>query len=173
MSDQFLGELRAFGFQFAPKGWAWCNGQTLGIAQNTALFSLLGTTYGGNGVQTFQLPNLQSRVPMHFGQSPVGSNYIEGEVGGFENVTLAISTMPQHIHTLQAVGASGGGHFPNTTLFAAGSSGNQAYYGTGATIGLVSNTIQPAGQNQQHTNIQPYLTINWCIALVGSFPSRN
>jgi microcystin-dependent protein len=82
MSDQFLGELRAFGFQFAPKNWAWCNGQTMAINQNAALFSLLGTTYGGNGVSTFQLPNLQSRVPMHFGQSPTGTVYNEGEIGG-------------------------------------------------------------------------------------------
>jgi microcystin-dependent protein len=173
MSDQFLGELRAFGFNFAPKGWALCNGQTLGIAQNSALFSLLGTMYGGNGVQTFQLPNLQSRVPMHFGRAPIGTVYTEGEIGGVENVTLATSTMPQHIHTLQAVSASGSVHPPGNALFASGSSGNEAFYGTGNTIGLVANTIQPAGQGQSHTNLQPYLVINWCIALVGVFPSRN
>src|SRR4029077_13741991 len=120
MSDQFLGELRAFGFQFAPKGWALANGQTLSIQQNAALFSLLGTTYGGNGVNNFQLPNLQSRVPTHFGQAPSGTTYVEGEVGGGENVTLTISTMAQHIHTLQAVNATGNAHFPNNVLYAQG-----------------------------------------------------
>ena len=172
MSDQFLGELRAFGFQFAPKGWAMCNGQILSIQQNTALFSLLGTIYGGNGVSTFQLPNLQSRVPMHFGLSRSGTSYIEGQTGGVENVTLTLSTMPQHIHTLQAVSASGNAHAP-LGFFASGSSGNEAFYGNGTLVPLVPNTIQPAGQGQPHTNIQPYLTINWCIALVGVFPSRN
>jgi microcystin-dependent protein len=173
MSDQFLGELRAFGFQFAPKGWALCNGQTLSIQQNAALFSLLGTTYGGNGVSTFQLPNLQSRVPTHFGRAPTGTTYTEGEVGGVENVTLMTSTMPMHIHTLQAVSASGSAHFPTNGLFASGSSGNEAFYANGPTVPLVPNTIQPAGQGQPHTNLQPYLTINWCIALMGVFPSRN
>ena len=173
MSDQFLGELRAFGFQFAPKGWAMCNGQTLSIQQNAALFSLLGTTYGGNGVSTFQLPNLQSRVPMHFGTAPSGTSYAEGEIGGVENVTLLQSQMPTHIHTLNAVSASGNAHFPSGVLYASGSSGNEGFYGSGTLVPLVPNTIAPAGGSQAHTNIQPYLVINWCIALTGVFPSRN
>jgi microcystin-dependent protein len=173
MSDQFVGELRAFGFGFAPKGWALCNGQTLAINQNAALFALLGTTYGGNGTSTFLLPNLQSRVPMHMGTAPSGTSYIEGEISGVENVTLAASQIPMHTHTLNAVSASGGSHTPNNVLYASGSSGNETFYGNGNLVPLVPTTIQPAGGNLPHTNLQPYLTINWCIALVGIFPSRN
>jgi len=173
MSDQFLGELRAFGFNFAPKGWGFCNGQLLSIQQNAALFSLLGTTYGGNGVTTFQLPNLQSRVPMHFGQAPDGTNYTEGEIAGTETVTLAASQMPTHIHLLNGVSASGNARVPAGTLYATGSSGTESFYGTGTIQPLQPNTIAPAGQSQAHTNLQPYLVINWCIALIGIFPSRN
>ena len=173
MSDQFLGELRAFGFNFAPKGWAFCNGQLLSIQQNAALFGLLGTTYGGNGVTTFQLPNLQSRVPMHFGQAPGGTSYTEGELGGVESVTLSSTQMPTHIHMLNGVSASGNTNRPSNVLYASGSTGNEAFYGGGALQPLTPSTIGPTGQNQPHTNLQPYLAINWCIALEGLFPSRN
>jgi microcystin-dependent protein len=173
MSDQFLGELRAFGFNFAPKGWAFCNGQLLSIQQNTALFALLGTIYGGNGVTTFQLPNLQSRVPMHFGTAPGGTSYVEGEMAGTESVTLSSTQMPTHIHTLNGVSASGNAHFPAGVLYAGGSTNTESFYGSGTMQPLVPNTIAPAGGNQAHTNLQPYLVINWCIALIGVFPSRN
>src|SRR6202011_3421854 len=134
MSSFYLGQITMFGFGFAPKGWALCNGQTMAINQNAALFALLGTMYGGNGVSTFMLPNLMSRVPMHFGTAPSGSSYTEGEVGGVENVTLTGGMMPMHIHTLNAVSASGNQHFPHAALYASGSTGNEAFYANSSNL---------------------------------------
>lgn len=169
MSDPFLGEIRIFGFNFAPRGWAFCNGQLLSISQNAALFSLLGTTYGGDGQTTFALPNLQSRVPIHFGQGPGLSNYTLGESAGTETVTLTQNQIAAHSHL---VNASNGD--PSTTRPANGlPSGGGAYAASsdGSTMspGMVAN----AGGSQPHTNIQPYLVLNFCIALQGIFPSRN
>jgi microcystin-dependent protein len=171
MSNPFLGEIRAFGFNFPPKGWALCNGQTMSISQNAALFALLGTNYGGNGISTFNLPNLQSTVPLGFGTSPAGASYVIGEVGGVENVTLNQSTMGPHSHALLGVNAAGNAHFP---VSAYGNASANAYYAPDATLQpLVATTIAPVGGGQPHSNIQPYLTISWCIALTGVFPSRN
>jgi microcystin-dependent protein len=169
MSEPFLGQIQSFGFNFAPRGWAMCNGQLLSIAQNTALFSLLGTTYGGNGQTTFALPNLQSRIPLHFGQGPGLSQYDLGQQAGEETVTLISTQMPQHNHLLNASSAVK----LNTTPAGSGLGAAQIY--TTAALDSVLNPqeIGFTGGSQPHDNLQPYLAINWCIALEGIFPSRN
>jgi microcystin-dependent protein len=177
MTQPFIGQLQAFGFGFAPRYWAQCNGQTMSIQQNVALFSLLGTMYGGNGTTTFQLPNLQSRVPMHFGTSPIGNTYVQGEIDGEENVTLTINTLPMHPHAF--IGASANANTltpaPGQALATATIPSKTAdpFYGPdGVPQPLNPGSISPVGGSQPHTNLQPYLTINWCIALYGIFPSR-
>ncbi|MGC2125423.1 MAG: tail fiber protein [Xanthobacteraceae bacterium] len=178
MTQPFIGQVQPFGFGFAPRYWAQCNGQTLSIQQNAALFSLLGTMCGGNGISTFMLPNLQSSVPMHFGTSPAGDVYVQGEFAGEEQVTLTINTMAMHNHTFLGSSASA-----STTVPAAGqalaktaipSGTPDSFYGPDATPQtLNSASIGAAGGNAPHANLQPYLAINWCIALYGIFPSRN
>ncbi|WP_345802252.1 tail fiber protein [Microbacterium sp. AZCO] len=167
--DPFIGELRLFGFTFAPQGWALCNGQLLAISQNTALFSLLGTTYGGNGQTTFALPDLRGRAPIAFGQGPGLTNRAQGEVGGEEAVTLTAATLPPHSHTVAAASAATtknpSGSLPSVT--AAGAS-----YGTTADLVMSPAMIGGGGSNQPHDNMPPFLVLNWCIALEGIFPSR-
>jgi microcystin-dependent protein len=175
VTQPFLGQVQAFGFGFAPRGWAQCNGQILSITQNAALFSLLGTMYGGNGTTTFALPNLQSRVPMHFGTSPGGETYYQGEMAGEENVMLTINMMPLHSHSFQGTSTPGDADKPETgsALAKVGSTGGDLFYAVDTTTQpLAPNSIGPVGGNQPHANIQPYLAINWCIALNGIFPSR-
>jgi microcystin-dependent protein len=169
MSTPFIGQLMAVAFNFAPKSWAFTNGQVMSIAQNQALFSLLGTTYGGNGQTTFSLPNLQSRVTVSSGQGPGLSTYTLGQTGGEENHTLLSSEIPTHTHVMSATAAAGslgapaGNVFANSPMYVKGNGDSQPIAGfTGS-----------AGGNQPHANIQPYLVINWCIALQGIFPSRN
>jgi microcystin-dependent protein len=174
MSTPFLGEIRMFGFNFAPVGWALCNGQLLPIQSYTALFSLLGTTYGGNGTTTFALPNLQSRVPIHMGQGSGLSQYIIGQAGGAESVTLLAAHMPTHTHAVAANSIpantdSPAGAFPADTAAAGGSSYSNATDNTLMNPGMIA----PTGGSQPHTNIQPYLVLNFCIALEGVFPSRS
>lgn len=176
MSQPFLGQIQPFGFGFAPRGWAQCNGQTIAISQNAALFSLLGTMYGGNGTSTFQLPNLQSRVPMHFG-TWLGNIYYQGEVGGEENVTLTLNMLPQHNHNF--VGSSGNANASNPAPGQAlakvtiGSGTPDSFYGPDATPQpLNPASVSMAGGNLPHSNIQPCLAVNFCIALSGIFPSR-
>jgi microcystin-dependent protein len=174
MATPFLGQIQAFAFGFAPRNWAMCNGQLLSIAQNTALFSLLGTTYGGNGVTTFALPDLRSRTSNHQGQGPGLTNYVLGQISGVETVTLTIQNLPAHIHPM-AVHASSAGKLntnPGTNKLGAA----QIY--TSSPVGpamdpAIANPVSNAGSSQPHPNIQPYLAINWCIALTGIFPSRN
>lgn len=172
MSNQYLGEIRLFTFNFAPKSWALCSGQLMSIQQNSALFALLGTYYGGNGVSTFALPDLRSRVPNHMG-SGAGGTYTIGEFAGLENVTLLGNELAPHIHMLQAVNAQGGAILPNGHSLA--QSGTTApVYAPGSNLtNLNPASIQPTGNNLPHTNIQPYLALNYCIALNGIFPSRN
>jgi microcystin-dependent protein len=165
MSDPFLSEIRMFSFSFAPRGWALCNGQLLPINQNQALFALVGTTYGGNGQTTFALPNLQGSVPLH-----VGNNFTLGQVGGELTHTLSTGEMPQHSH--QPVGGS--------TATSPGPSGNvwgttnQNNYSSAAPDQTMNPaSIGSAGSGQPHPNQPPFLVINFCIALVGIFPSRN
>jgi microcystin-dependent protein len=171
MSDPFLGEIRMFGFNFAPYGWAMCNGQLLPISQNTALFSLLGTTYGGDGQTTFQLPNLQSRVAIHQGQGSGLSLYDIGQASGSETVTLTQNQMPQHSHSVSASSAPGTSGRPASAVPAR--STGEVYAGSSDGTTMSPSMIGNAGGSQPHTNIQPYLTLNFCIALQGIFPSRN
>ena len=170
MAEPFLGQLMCVGFNFAPRGWAFCNGQIMAIAQNTALFSLLGTTYGGNGQTTFGLPDLRGRVALGFGQGPGLSNYTQGEVAGVETVTLNSQQMPLHNHAinasnLDAADQTPGGNFPS----GGGAYNNPAPPRQAMNAAMCGN----AGGNQPHENRQPYLVLNWVIALQGIFPSRN
>jgi microcystin-dependent protein len=183
MSTPFLGEIRIMSFNFAPKGWTMCNGQLLPINQNQALFSLLGTVYGGNGQTNFGLPNLQGRVPLHFGQAPGGSPFNIGQVGGEYNHTLISTEMPAHIHAMNvsdsgalqnATGRSPAGHSPAQAVAATSPVSPVSIYGTGApTEAFAGTAISPVGGGQPHNNQQPLLVLNCCIALVGIFPSRN
>jgi len=180
MAEAYLGEIRMFGFNFAPTGWMLCNGQTLAISQYAALFSLIGTSYGGNGTSTFQLPNLQSRVPVHQGTGAGLSTYVIGETTGTENVTLLYNNMPLHNHIVNAVTGSAGASDPHNALLGAnapiakGGAITQNSYST-ATANTTMNTtmLQTAGGNVPHNNLQPLLVVSFCIAYVGIFPSRN
>ena len=172
MAEPFLGEIRMFGFNFAPQGWAMCNGQILPINQNTALFSLLGTYYGGNGTSTFALPNLQSSVAIHQGQGPGLSPYVLAQVGGAENVTLTSGQMPAHNHQVGANAGPAGGTRPGGAALGRTSDDVYAAAPDGSTT-MNASMIGTAGSSLPHTNIQPYLVLNFCIALQGIFPSRN
>ena len=174
MADPFVAEIRIFPFNFAPKGWAFCNGQLLPISQNTALFSLLGTTYGGNGKSTFALPDLQGRAPMHPGQGPGLSLHDLGETGGSETVSLLESEIPSHSHTFLAAGADiGDERIPIDRSFARTTGvGGNLYGAVASLVSMSANTLPPAGGDQPHNNMQPYLTLNFNIALQGVFPPR-
>ncbi|MGH6926238.1 MAG: phage tail protein [Propylenella sp.] len=179
MTQPFIGQIQPFGFNFAPKNWAMCNGQILAIAQNTALFSLLGTMYGGNGQTTFALPNLQSRVPLHSG-SYVGDNYTQGELGGEEQVTLTLGNLPAHDHGFlgTANNANDAQADPGSALAKifqpGGGAAGDPYYAPDTTPQpLNPASIGITGGNQPHNNLQPYLAINWCICMFGVYPSRN
>ena len=169
MADPFVAEIRIVPFNFAPRGWAYCDGQILPISQNTALFSLLGTNYGGNGRSTFALPNLQGSAPMHPGQGPGLSDHDLGEIGGSSTVTLLKSEMPVHNHTAFA------SPFPAETNNAQGQYWGRVsrFYAPPATdVPMSPQAIAPVGGDQPHTNMQPYLTLTFIIALQGVFPPR-
>lgn len=173
MADPFVAEIRIFPFNFAPKGWAWCDGQLMPLSQNTALFSLLGTTYGGNGKSNFGLPNLQGRTPMQPGQGPGLSPHDLGETGGSDLVTLLESEMPSHTHTSMALGAPGNRTSPAGNSIARPSAGNAFVPPAGAPLVPMSQqALPPAGSGQPHNNMQPFLTFYFCIALQGVFPTR-
>ena len=174
MADPFVAEIRIFGFNFPPRGWAFCDGQILPISQNTALFSLLGTTYGGDGKSTFGLPNMQGSSPMQPGQGPGLSLYDLGQNGGSDNVTLLQSEIPSHTHQMFGTVENGtqGTLATNITL---ATSMNGKLYQTATSTNLVAmnvNALPPAGNGLPHNNMQPYLTLNFCIALQGVFPQR-
>ncbi|HET6511541.1 MAG TPA: tail fiber protein [Candidatus Kapabacteria bacterium] len=174
MAEPFIGQIIAGGWNFAPRSYATCDGQILSIAQNTALFSLLGTTFGGNGQTTFALPDLRGRVPIHMGQGPGLSSYSLGQVAGEENHTLILSEMPAHNHMVNVQSAIANQRSPVNNFLAMESQNRTSTYNTasgGATLNAQS--ISAAGSSQPHNNIQPYLVINFCIALEGIFPSRN
>jgi microcystin-dependent protein len=171
MSDPFLAEIRIFPFNFAPTGWAVCNGQLLPISQNTALFSLLGTTYGGDGRTTFALPNLQESVPMHPGQGPGLSLHMLGESGGSDTVSLLESETPVHAHPMSASAQDATVNGPAGQQVANGI-GIGMYAAPGTLVGLNQQVVTPAGGSQPHNNLQPYLTLNICIALQGIYPPR-
>jgi microcystin-dependent protein len=167
MSEPFIGELRLVAFNFPPRGWAFCNGQTLPISQNQALFSLLGTTYGGNGQTTFQLPNLQGRSPLH-----VGSGFTQGQQGGELAHTLTAAEMPSHQHRVNVSSQPGNLAAPAGDEVLA-SPLNQTYRSPDAALAaLTPTTVATVGGSQPHTNQQPYLVLNYCIALQGLFPSH-
>lgn len=171
MSDPFVAEVRIFAFNFAPKGWAFCDGQLLPISQNTALFSLLGTMYGGDGKSTFALPDFQGSVVVHAGQGQGLSLYDEGQVGGAEFITLLESEIPLHSHGL--VGDEDDASFktPQNMILAGG---NAMYIGTSPSVNttLAFQSLSPAGGSLPHNNMMPYLTLNFCIAMQGVFPQR-
>lgn len=168
MTEPFMGEIKIVSFTFAPKGWALCNGQLLPINQNQALFSLLGTTYGGNGQTTFALPNLQARVPIG-----AGSTHSLGEQGGQDNHTLTSSELPPHTHQLLASTNAAVSDGPSTDQVLATSVGSPAYAPAQNLVSMDPGALSSAGGNQPHENHQPYLTLNFCIALQGIYPSQN
>lgn len=168
MAEPFLSEIRMMSFNFAPRGWALCNGQLLPINQNQGLFSLLGTTYGGDGRVNFALPDLRGRVPIH-----EGSGFVLGQVGGEQAHTLSISEIPTHGHTLNASGVSATATVPNSSSHIATSPGFEAFRPATSLVPLGSNTVSVVGGSQAHLNMQPYLALNYCIALQGIFPSPN
>lgn len=169
MSEPFLGQIQPFGFNFPPRGWATCDGQILPISQNTALFALLGTTYGGDGRTTFALPDLRGRTALHFGSGPGLSPRLMGERSGSESVTLVPGELPPHNHALNAVAEAENENKPQGNLLAAAS----IYHAPPPDTTLAASAIGLTGEGLPHPNMQPYLVINWCIALVGIFPSRN
>ena len=170
--EPYLSEIRLMSFNFPPKGWALCNGQILPIAQNQALFSLMGTTYGGNGSTTFALPDLRGRVPIHFG----GAHDL-GERSGAEAHTLSIAELPTHTHVLSATTAAGDSFLPHDTggptPHQLAKSNLPAYHAPTNLVPMVAGTLSSVGGSQAHTNLMPYLTISFCIALQGIFPARN
>jgi microcystin-dependent protein len=172
MANPYVAEIRVFPFNFPPKGWAFCDGQLMSISQNTALFSLLGTTYGGNGTSNFALPNMQGNCSMHPGQGPGLSLHDLGETGGAETITLLESEIPSHTHSVMADGlfatktAAAGNSLAKTT-----SVGN--IYDPTSAKQLNPNCVTPSGGSLPHNNMMPYLTLNWCIALQGVYPARS
>jgi microcystin-dependent protein len=174
MADPFVAEIRIFPFNFAPRGWAWCDGQLLPLSQNTALFSLLGTTYGGNGRTNFALPNLQGRAPMHPGQGPGLSLHDLGEEGGAETVTLLESEIPSHSHAAMAATTPANVNAPSAAVNLTRSSGGFAYQSNAAAnlVAMSPGALVPVGGDQPHNNMMPYLTCYFCIALQGVFPPR-
>jgi microcystin-dependent protein len=169
MADPFVAEIRIFPFNFAPRGWAWCDGQLLPLSQNTALFSLLGTTYGGNGQSNFALPDLQGRAPMHPGQGPGLSLHDLGETGGSETVSLLESEIPAHSHGLFGVNDSGLQTSPASSMVARASIYQSSL---SPQVNMALAMLAPAGGDQPHNNMQPYLTFYFCIALQGVYPPR-
>ena len=174
MADPFYAEIRLFPFNFAPKGWAFCDGQLLPISQNTALFSLLGTTYGGNGATNFALPNLQGRAAMSPGQGPGLALRDLGESGGVASVSLLESEIPAHTHTLRSQPAPGDTSNPDGAGLAR-VIGGTPYVSPGAAPlnDMAAQALGPAGGSQAHNNMQPYLALHFCIALQGVFPPRS
>jgi microcystin-dependent protein len=175
MADPFVAEIRIFAFNFAPKGWAFCNGQLLPLSQNTALFSLLGTTYGGDGKSTFALPDMQGNAPMHPGQGPGLSLHDLGETGGTETVTLLQTEMPIHSHAFLANINQGDNPIPTPLTSLAQSTGGTLYVTSASNppqSQMNFQALSPAGGDLPHNNMMPYLTFNFCIALQGVFPPR-
>lgn len=171
MADPFVAEVRIFPFNFAPKGWAWCDGQLMPLSQNTALFSLLGTMYGGDGKSTFALPDFQGSAVVHAGQGSGLSDYFEGQVGGSETVTLLQSEIPAHSHSYSVSGQLGLGNTPIDQMFAVGDGINLYAPATNLTP-TSPQSLAPAGGDLPHNNMMPYLTLYFNIALQGVFPAR-
>jgi microcystin-dependent protein len=174
MSDPFIAEIRMLGFTFAPRGWLFCNGQLISIAQNTALFSLLGTTFGGNGTTNFGIPNLQGRTPIGARQGPGLSNYVLGQSGGAATHPLSVAELPAHTHALAVVAAADGGADRANARGNVLAKPSDSSYTTAATdTTMAPATVSVAGAGIPHNNMQPYVGIYFCIAVQGVYPSRN
>ena len=167
MSQPYVGEIRMVGFNFAPNGWALCDGAVLPISQNPTLFQLIGTTYGGDGQQTFALPNLQGRLPFH-----VGPGFALGQAGGEEGVTLTSTTIPGHTHTPAGVSSKGSQPSPSGAVFAGASGGTNPYSTSTGAATLNAGAVANAGGGQPHDNMHPFLVVNFIISLFGIFPSQ-
>ena len=171
--DPFVAEVRIFAFNFPPKGWAFCNGQTLPISQNTALFSLVGTFYGGDGKSTFGLPDLQGQAATNQGQGPGLSDYSVGDTVGVETVTLIDAEIPSHSHNWLANNSDSTEQNPTKGLLAGALGGLAMYANAGAPTAMARTTVAPAGNSFPHNNMMPYLTLNFCIAMQGVYPPRS
>jgi len=170
VSEPFLAEIRIIGFNFAPRSWAFCDGQLLPISQNQSLYSLLGTTYGGDGRTTFALPDMRGRTPIHVGGSN-GTSHPQGQKAGSETISLTAAEMPAHNHGVQGTSNNASQPVPASTLLPASNAGKPYSASTNGNLGAAS--VANAGNSQGHNNMQPYLALNFCIALAGLFPSRN
>jgi microcystin-dependent protein len=170
MSDPYVGEIRMFGGNFAPAGWAFCDGQLLPIAENDQLFTLIGTTYGGDGENTFALPDLRGRIPLHFGTSTTGTTFTQGEAAGSESVTLTAQQIPLHAHPLLASGDAADQNSPANTVLARASA--NVYFPFAATAAMNGQSIAAAGGSQPHNNMMPFLCISFIISLFGFFPTQ-
>ena len=171
MAQPYVGEIRMFAGNFAPAGWMLCQGQTLPISENEVLFQLIGTTYGGDGESTFNLPNLSSRIPLHMGNGPDGVNYQIGEMAGVESVTLTTQQIPAHTHPFTASQSPGTSNNPGNAVV--GSSPSvQMFFGLTPSNAMAPQSIGPAGGSQPHENMQPFLCLNFIISLFGLFPSQ-
>jgi microcystin-dependent protein len=172
MSNPYIGEIRMFGGNFAPAGWAFCNGQTLAISQNDALFTLIGTTYGGDGQETFNLPDLQGRLPMHMGTN-AGTTFTIGENAGTEEVTLTVQQIPIHSHPMVASTNTGTQANPGGNVLATSGSNLQMFIEDQPNVNMAANSVSPVGGSQPHTNLQPYLCISFILSLFGVFPTQS
>lgn len=174
MGEPYVGEIRMFAGSFAPAGWAMCQGQLMPISENDTLFNLIGTTYGGDGQETFGLPDLQGRAPVHMGQGPgISQNYVIGEKAGVESVTLTTNQIPIHTHSFVASSDAGQSAQPQNALFALLPTGNLYTQPQQPAVNLNSNMLSAAGGSQPHENIQPYLCITFIISLFGVFPTQS
>lgn len=169
MGSPYVGEIRIFAGTFAPLNWAFCNGQLIAISQNETLFALIGTTYGGDGVNTFALPNLQGRIPIHMGTDRQGTNWVEGQIAGTETVTVLTTQMPQHTHTV-AANPNGGLNVPTGNEYGGGAS---MFSTNTPTVAMSNKVISNSGGSQPHENLMPFLAVTFIISLFGIFPSRN
>lgn len=174
MSEPFIAEVRIWGTNFAPRGWAFCDGQLLAIAQNTALFSLISTTYGGDGRTTMGLPNLQDKVPMHPGRGPGLTERRLGQMTGEQTTTLTEAQIPNHSHSATACNTAGTTENPEGQFIGFDRSGtDKVFTGTNTPAPMASEALKSNGGSQAHSNLQPFLTLNFCIALLGTYPSRS
>ena len=171
MPEPYVGEIRMFGGNFAPNGWMFCEGQSLPISENEVLFQLIGTTYGGDGEETFNLPNLASRVPIHMGTGPDGTTYQIGEMAGTESVTLSTQQIPSHTHPFTATQVAGNAGTPENNMIAESTSSIKPYIEDAPSTPMNANAVTPAGGSQPHENCQPFLCINFIISLFGVYPS--